>query len=123
MIDISMEKDARLTSNLRVLNEFAKKAPPRALLDIGNELLRLSQKEVPHDEGTLQNSGTVEEDGDDVLVGYHTPYAHRLHEHPEYKFQKGRKGKYLTDPLERNRLVFTKQLANKLDTDLDRAIK
>jgi hypothetical protein len=37
-----------------------------------------------------------------VTVGYHTPYAARLHEHPEYKFQKGRKAKYLQDPLMHN---------------------
>lgn len=73
--------------------------------EAGDELLRLSQAEVPHDVGTLQNSGHTEEDGDDVLVGYGgaaAPYAARLHEHPEYRFQKGRKGKFLEDPLVKN---------------------
>lgn len=75
---------------------------PQAMLDIGYELMRLSQKEVPHDEGTLQNSGTVEPLRGDVVVGYNTKYAARLHEHPEYRFQKGRKGKYLEDPIRNN---------------------
>ncbi len=75
---------------------------PMATLDAGRELLRLSQEQVPLDEGTLQNTGTVEVDGKDVIIGYHTPYAARLHEHPEYRFQKGRKGKYLEDPLRDN---------------------
>lgn len=75
---------------------------PQAMLDIGYELMRLSQKEVPHDEGTLQNSGTVETLRGDVVVGYNTKYAARLHEHPEYRFQKGRKGKYLEDPIRNN---------------------
>lgn len=66
------------------------------------EGLRLTQFEVPHDEGTLQNSGTVERLKDGVVLGYHTPYAARLHEHPEYRFQKGRKGKYIEDPIRRN---------------------
>lgn len=284
MIGVSFEPSNRLKVNMRTLNQFAQKAPKKALLDVGNELLRLSQKEVPHDEGTLQNSGTVEEDGGDVLVGYHcvashtkvltadliwkqakdlfigekiisldehrsdfkktrkirvgevldnytsyakcfdvvadkgiitvtenhpflartnrkkgyewlklteldkgaeikfltrqrlinmwtssldkvevgtkdnnhaviedilpageveisnlttdpptfisngfishnTPYAHRLHEHPEYKFQKGRKGKYLTDPLERNLVPFTRHLGKHLDDDLRSAVK
>lgn len=73
--------------------------------EAGDELLRLSQAEVPHDVGTLQNSGHTEEDGDDILVGYGgaaAPYAARLHEHPEYRFQKGRKGKFLEDPLIKN---------------------
>ena len=28
-------------------------------------------------------------------IYYDTPYAARLHEHPEYNFQHGRKGKWL----------------------------
>lgn len=76
----------------------------RALEEMGDMLLSLSSKEVPHDEGTLQASGNVDPDQRNqmVTVGYHTPYAARLHEHPEYHFQKGRKGKYLEDPLKHN---------------------
>ena len=78
-------------------------AAARANMDVALEVLRLSQFEVPHDEGTLQNSGTAESiPGGDVVVGYHTRYAARLHEHPEYRFQKGRKGKYLEDPIMQN---------------------
>lgn len=29
------------------------------------------------------------------VVSYDTPYAVRLHEHPEYNFQGGREGKWL----------------------------
>lgn len=72
-------------------------------LKVAEEILRLSQFEVPHDDGTLQNSGAAEElPNGDVVVGYHTQYAARLHEHPEYNFQKGRKGKYLEDPILNN---------------------
>lgn len=83
------------------------------------ELMRLSQFEVPHDEGTLQNSGTVESmPNGDVIVGYHTVYAARLHEHPEYHFGKGRKGKYLEDPILRNLdtlgMKFNKQAQTRL---------
>lgn len=75
----------------------------KALMEMGDTLLNLSVKEVPHREGVLQSTGRVEPiDEDTVEVGYHTPYAARLHEHPEYHFQKGRKGKYLEDPLKRN---------------------
>lgn len=77
-------------------------AAMKATGDAANELLRLSQFEVPHDKGTLQNTGTVQQRGADFIVGYNTRYAARLHEHPEYRFQKGRKGKYLEDPLVRN---------------------
>lgn len=73
---------------------------------VADEILRLSQFEVPHGIGSLQNSGHTEPDGDDYLVGYNKVYAARLHEHPEYRFQKGRKGKYLEDPIKHNTKVF-----------------
>ena len=78
----------------------------QALGDIGTELLRLSQLEVPLDKGTLQNSGETHMEDDYAVVGYNTPYAHRLHEHPDYKFQHNRKGKYLEDPMKNNLAVF-----------------
>lgn len=75
-----------------------------ALKEMGDTLLNLSSYEVPHDTGALQSTGSVEsnEKNQTVTVGYHTPYAARLHEHPEYHFQKGRKAKYLEDPLKHN---------------------
>lgn len=69
-------------------------------------LLALSQTRVPWDQHTLQASGavvpatTVDEDS---AVTYDTPYARRLHEHPEYRFRHGRQGKYLSGPAEENR--------------------
>lgn len=82
----------------------------QAVHDVAEEILRLSQIEVPHDIGTLQNSGSVEPTGpaEEATVGYNTVYAARLHEHPEYQFQKGRKGKYLEDPIKRNLSAFKK---------------
>jgi hypothetical protein len=84
------------------LLESVDRISDKALMEMGDGLLSASSKEVPHDEGTLQASGVVEPVRDGVEVGYHTPYAARLHEHPEYRFQKGRKGKYLEDPLKHN---------------------
>lgn len=92
-----------VAANLPNLTRALERGTNKGLLDAGLEGMRLTQFEVPHDEGTLQNSGTVEVmPNGDVVLGYHTPYAARLHEHPEYRFQKGRKGKYISDPLERN---------------------
>lgn len=93
-------------ANLPNLEKSLDRGVRKGLLDAGMEGMRLSQFEVPHDEGTLQNSGTVEVmPTGDVVMGYHTPYAARMHEHPEYRFQKGRKGKYITDPLDKNKAV------------------
>lgn len=93
---------AAVMANLAKLEKDIPKATKDGGRDVALEILRLSQFEVPHDEGTLQNSGAVEQVDDGWIVGYHTPYAARLHEHPEYRFQAGRKGKYLEDPVKNN---------------------
>lgn len=103
---IGMQVDfSNFTASLKSLTDHADKHARLSAWDIGYEIMRLSQIEVPHDKGTLQNSGLVEEVDGNVVVGYHTPYAARLHEHPEYRFQKGRKGKYLEDPILNNQDV------------------
>lgn len=102
-ISVSVNSQA-VMAKLTKLKKSVGPATRFSNLDIANEILRLSQLEVPHDEGTLQDSGTVDQlpGSDDAVVGYNTIYAARLHEHPEYRFQKGRKGKYLEDPIIRN---------------------
>lgn len=94
--------------NIKILEKDTEEATKKAVLDVANEVLRLSQLEVPHNIGTLQNSGHVEPPipSIEITVGYNTPYAARLHEHPEYRYQKGRKGKYLEDPIKNNLNVF-----------------
>jgi hypothetical protein len=69
-------------------------------------LLTLSAAVAPFDIGTLVGSGQVEpatdaEEGSAVV--YDTPYAARLHEHPEFNFQGGRQGKYVEEPAVQNR--------------------
>ena len=89
------------------------KATLRGLNDVASEVLRLSMFEVPHDTGMLQSSGHVEPVKDDeVIVGYNKVYAARLHEHHEYRFQKGRKGKYLEDPIKNNLSTYLKYMEN-----------
>lgn len=78
----------------------------KALGNIADELLRLSQLEVPFKTGHLMQTGNTERDNDEYLVGYNTPYAARVHEHPEFRFGNGRKGKYLEDPMKKNLSVF-----------------
>lgn len=88
--------------------------------DVGTEVLRLSSQQVPHDTGRLQNTGRVEPDTDhSVIVGYDTEYAARLHEHPEYRFQKGRKGKYLEDPIKNNLEILRGYIADRIKSSLN----
>ncbi len=113
--------DSGVAARLKDLKKALNSGVPKATLDAGLELMRLSQLEVPHDEGTLQNSGTVELIMGSVVVGYHTAYAARLHEHPEYHFQKGRKGKYLEDPIRKNADVLGVKFGVSLGKELDSA--
>lgn len=83
----------------------------KGINDVASEILRLGSFEVPHDKGLLQTSGQVEpESSKRVIVGYNKVYAARLHEHPEYRFQKGRKGKYLEDPIKNNLSIFKRSI-------------
>lgn len=118
MIGVEMNAKAPVAALDRLIAKL-----PEAKADsnqaVADEVLRLSQFEVPHDEGTLQNSGSVEAlPNGDVVLGYHTRYAARLHEHPEYNFQKGRKGKYLEDPIRNNQdtlgIVFGRNIQTRL---------
>lgn len=88
------------------LGELAKQSEQIAKIaanDAATEILRISQIIVPHNIGTLQNSGHVETESDGyAILGYNTVYAARLHEHPEYRFRNGRQGKYLENPIKEN---------------------
>lgn len=86
----------------------------QALQMMAEEALRLSQREVPHDTGQLQNSGHVEMQGNGAVVGYNKVYAAHLHENPQFRFKGGRKGKYLEDPIKNNLNVFGKFYRDKM---------
>jgi hypothetical protein len=96
---------------LRLEGEASKKAISDAL----EYILQESNKIVPHDEGTLQRSGDIDVEetssGTSGSVYYDTPYAVRLHEHPEYNFQDGRQGKYLEKTVNRERATVLDYLA------------
>lgn len=102
-VSVTITGDKEIFKKINRIVVSSKQRSRSALSDIANEILRLSQQQVPHDVGSLQNSGNVLPFGNDgYIIGYHEPYAARLHEHPEYNFQKGRKGKYLEDPVRMN---------------------
>jgi len=83
------------TSKIKVMvnREKALKALDRA----ANNLLEEANRMVPLDWTTLMKSGEASLGDTDLIavVSYDTPYAVRLHEHPEYNFQGGREGKWL----------------------------
>jgi len=87
--------------NLAIKKE--RKAAEKAFKGATEHILTESNKVAPLDEGTLTRSGNTDVNvtpaGVEASVYYDTPYAVKLHEHPEYNFQNGRQGKYLEDTI------------------------
>jgi len=81
-----------------------KRGAEEGLYEAMEFLLDEMNKDVPHDEGTLMRSGDFKVKGLQAVIGYDTPYAVRLHEHPEYNFRGGRKGKWVEDKIKDTRI-------------------
>jgi hypothetical protein len=67
------------------------------LIKAGHILLWGANDDCPFKTGYLRSTGKVTIGTDEVIVSYDTPYAIRLHEHPEFRFNNGKKGKWLED--------------------------
>jgi len=120
MTDISVtwntkEFDKKISKVTPKMDAGAGKGAGRA----ADELLRLSLAQVPFDTGHLQSTGKKTQKDLESSVGYNTPYAVRVHEHPEFRFQRGRKGKYLEDPLKNNTSVFMDIIKNAAKEELN----
>jgi len=104
MAKVSIEWEHNVPENIKkIIKEMVEAmwtASELAVDVIGNE----SEKQVPFKVGTLRDSWRVDPLTNEIgfRFGYHTPYAARLHEHPEYRFGNGRKAKYLEQPVESN---------------------
>lgn len=101
--------DSEVQKGLDKLARNFEDVEKRALLEMADTLLTLSRFEVPHDTGALQKSGSVFSDSQGTGVAYNIEYAAYQHEgvrkdgtHVINNYQKGRKGKYLEDPLKMN---------------------
>ena len=94
----------RTTSHVPEINAKVKAAAVIATRKTAEILLEKSKDHVPHDKGTLENSGSVDyiESPPTATVFYDTPYAIRLHEHPEYTFKGKGQGKWLFNAKNQN---------------------
>ncbi len=112
---------SELERNLNKLSDESDKWWREARSQMAEALLNLSQKEVPHDLGSLQASGKVfyKDNEDSWVVEYGSgnakKYAIYVHEgmredgsHVIANYQKGRKKKYLFDPLTKNLSLWNK---------------
>lgn len=73
----------------------------KGIMQAGEFLLDQSNKRVPKDEGTLQQSGSVyvTNGGADGAISYNTPYAVRQHESMHYNHPNGREAKFLENTM------------------------
>jgi hypothetical protein len=82
-----------------------RKAANRGVALAAEHVLGESRKLVPIEEATLERSGTVTTDPDNLqaAVSYDTPYAVRQHEDMTLQHDAGREAKYLETPLNAER--------------------
>lgn len=107
-----------IRNNLR-LEEATKAIQAEALraVKIGAEtLLEKSKLHVPHRKGMLENSGATSSDATNpdqpvATTFYDTPYAERLHEHPEYNFKGKGRGKWLQTAKDENQKIILEEMA------------
>ena len=98
--------DVESTSNFGQIADSITRGIIRGETLAGERLLALSIPVTPLRDGPLRGSGAVipaVDPDEGAAVTFDTPYAARLHEHPEYTFNEpGTGGKYLENPAMEN---------------------
>jgi molybdopterin-guanine dinucleotide biosynthesis protein len=85
-----------------------------SLKEMGQELLKMSNKIVPVDTGALKKSGKIEVVGAEVTVGYYEEYAAIIHEKLSLHLKNGQ-SKYLEDPLKTNLSLWQRIFAKNIE--------
>lgn len=70
----------KLSLHIAPIVEAMEQAAENGVRDSTEHLLTEANKSVPHDEGTLERSGSASSEGTKGAVSYDTPYAVRQHE-------------------------------------------
>lgn len=96
-----MSAKVRIKIDTALIKQVTKSGSKRATWMALDHLAAVSKQQVPLDQGPLKNSCYVDvnEDGSQGTVSYDTPYAVIQHENLKFNHQRGRKAKYLEDPV------------------------
>lgn len=87
----------------------------------GEAVLERSNRYVPLEEGTLERSGRVTDNGvDEVAISYDTRYAVRQHEDLTLRHPNGRSAKYLERALAESRSEIAALIAGEVRKDMER---
>lgn len=99
---MTVDASVSVTSNFGQVSDMALAGILRGETLAAERLLALSLPRTPFRDGPLRESGAVIPAADPqegAAVTFDTPYAARLHEHPEYNFNEpGTGGKYVENP-------------------------
>lgn len=116
--------DKAFQKSMDDLNKSLGSNQMKILEQMADTLLALSRLEVPHDTGQLQASGHIFAEADGWAVAYNKVYASYVHEgmradgtHVIQNYQKGRKKKFLEDPLKLN-MAKWESIASEMLADL-----
>ncbi|MEV4837788.1 hypothetical protein AB0K05_24920 [Nonomuraea sp. NPDC049486] len=93
-----MAQRASLKVNTQHLADREREGAVAGLKVALEHLLQASREIVPHEEGTLERSGTTSVDGLKGAVSYDTVYAARQHEELTWRHDPPRSAKYLEGP-------------------------
>lgn len=99
-IGIDIKGFKEIYKNLNITEEQIIKGAVRGMRTTAQNILGESQKLVPVDTGTLQESGNVKvnQNALTATISYNTPYALKQHEDATLKHPKGGEAKYLERP-------------------------
>lgn len=89
--------------NLNSMFEQIEDLIPRALTDVGLDLLGKAKLLAPIDTGDLRGTGAMNiESNKTAVIGFTEPYALRQHESMEFHHPLGGQAKYLEQPFKEN---------------------
>ena len=96
-----MSTKVRLKLDKQLIKSVTKQGSRKATWMALDYLASVSKAQVPLDQGPLMNSCYVDvnDDGSEGTISYDTPYAVVQHENTQFHHQRGRKAKYLEDPV------------------------
>lgn len=112
---MTVDASVSVTSNFGQASQVALAGILRGETLAAERLLALALPRTPLRDGLLRESGAVipaADPQDGAAVTFDTPYAARLHEHPEYNFSEpGTGGKYVENPALENSREFGQIIA------------
>lgn len=111
---------AELKTNLGKILAAEREGALKGLQKAAEHLLQVSRELVPHEEGTLERSGTVTVDEANLraAVSFDMPYAVRQHEELTWKHDEGRKAKYLEQPMHTEQATMRELIAAEIRRSL-----